>query len=617
MSDNDALERLSKKLDSGTADGHVRRSRLFSRGNHAPAAWQVAEAQAPRKPLFKMKTLELFFLGSLAFFVIAVGIAGLIIFSGSNTVSTKNVDINVTGPTEIGAGSTLSLQIVITNRNAVPMQLTDLIVEFPQGTRSDVDVSRDLPRIRESIGTIQPGASVNRTIRATVFGTAGNDLSVKASAEYRVPSSNAVFVAETTYIAKINQAPAAITVDALKEAVSGQMATLSITLTSNAPQILSDVLLIAEYPPGFAFDSSTPAPVSRSSVWSLGDVEPGGKRTITIKGVFTGEDGDSRVLHLTAGTKKANTDDAIVAPLATSELALTVTKPFISVALTMGGDVNETHTIQRGKEVTGSVTWVNNLPVRVQNVQITLSLDGAILDRASVKAQDGFYSSNNTSVLWSKSTDPRLADVAPGDSETLPFSFMTLPLSSGTFRNPQIKLSVNVEGLRQSETNVPVTVRSSASTDLFVASDLALISSLSHAGGTGPIPPKSDTETTYTVSWTVSNSVNALANVSASAVLPSYVRFINSSASSGVSYNASSRVVTWTVGDVAAAQAKTASFQIGFTPSLSQVGNLPVLVSDQRVYGYDRFVRGGVEGTSPQLTSGAAYPQPQNGIVVP
>lgn len=616
MSDNDALERLSKKLDSGTSDGHVRRSRLFSRGNHAPAAWQAGDARPPRKPLFEMKTLELFFAGSLAFFVIAVGIAGLIIFSGSNTVSTKNVDINVTGPTEIGAGSTLSLQVVITNRNAVPMQLTDLIVEFPQGTRSDIDVSRDLPRIRESIGTIQPGASVNRTIRATVFGTAGNDLTVRASAEYRVPSSNAIFVAETKYIAKINQAPAAITVDALKEAVSGQMATFSITLTSNAPQILSDVLLIAEYPPGFSFDSSSPNPASRSSVWSLGDVEPGGKRTITIKGVFTGEDGDSRVLHLTAGTKKANTDDTIVAPLATSELALTVTKPFISVALNLAGDVDDTHTIQRGKEVTGTVTWVNNLPVRVQNVQITLSFDGAILDRASVKAQDGFYSSNNTSILWSKSTDPRLADVAPGDSETLPFSFMTLPLSSGTFRNPQIKLSVNVEGLRQSETNVPVTVRSSAATDLFVASDLALTSSLSHAGGTGPIPPKADTETTYTVSWTASNSVNALANVSASAVLPSYVRFINSPAS-GVSYNASSRVVTWNVGDVAAAQAKTASFQIGFTPSLSQVGSLPVLISDQRVYGYDRFVRGGVEGTALQLTSGAAYPQPQNGIVVP
>jgi hypothetical protein len=189
MPDDSALERLSKKLDSGRAPAEMRRAGLFSRGakSKVPSAWENEKKEdfpimAPRKKRPRV-TLEMIFAGSLAFFVLAIVAAGLILFSGHNTISTKNVDVSVTGPAEISAGSTLSMQVVITNRNAVPMELTDLIVEFPTGTRSDTDVSKDLPRIREPIGTIKPGESINRTVRATVFGEAGTTVSIKASAE--------------------------------------------------------------------------------------------------------------------------------------------------------------------------------------------------------------------------------------------------------------------------------------------------------------------------------------------------------------------------------------------------------------------------------------------------
>lgn len=617
MSDNSALENLSKKLDSGTADGKVRRSPLFSRGSSAPKAWQKKEggAASPLKHLHRMRLPEMLFGGAVVFFFLAIGIATVILFAGNNTISTKNVDIQVTGPTEIGAGSTLSLQVVITNRNAVPMQLTDLIVEFPVGTRSDTDISRDLPRIRESLGTIRPGESVNRTIRAVVFGQSGQDLSVKASAEYRVPSSNAIFVSDTTYVAKINQAPAAITIDALKEAVSGQEVTFSVSVTSNAPGILKDMLLVATYPPGFSFKSSKPSPAAGTAAWSLGDIESGGTRTVEIKGVFAGEDGESRVLRFNAGTKKIDQTDAIVAPLASSELSLTVTKPFVSVALSLEGATSDTHRIVRGKEVQGQVRWTNNLPVKVQNVAITLSLDGAILDRGSVKVQEGFYSSGNSSILWSKETDPNLADVAPGASETFTFSFNTLPPSQGDFKNSTIHLSVNVQAERQSESNVPVIVQASAVTDAVVGTDITLSPSMTHVSG--PIAPKADTETVYTVTWIVLNSANALANTSVSAVLPSYVRFIGAGAGSNISFNSSGRIVTWSIGDIAGGQSKNASFQVGFTPSLSQVGNVPTVVGSQRVSAYDRFIRGQVEGAAGPLTTGSVSASPSGGVVVP
>lgn len=617
MSDNGALENLSKKLDSGLVDGSIHRSTLFSRSSRAPKGWQKQEGGdvSTRPKGRRMKIPEILFGGSVIFFFLAVAVAGVILFAGNNTISTKNVDVQVTGPTEIGAGSTLSLQVVITNRNAVPMELTDLIIEFPAGTRSDTDISRELPRIRESLGTIKSGESINRTIRAVVFGESGQDLAIKASAEYRVPSSNAIFVSETTYVTKVNQSPASITIDALKEAVSGQPVTFSVSVVSNAPGVLKDMLLVANYPPGFSFESSKPAPTVGTASWALGDIEAGGTRTVEVKGVFVGEDGESRVLRFNTGTQKIDNSDAIIAPLAASELSLTVTKPFVSVALSLEGSTSDTHTIIRGREVRGQVTWTNNLPVKVQNVAITLTLDGAILDRSTVQAEKGFYSSNNSSILWSKATNPNLSNVAPGDSETLSFSFKTLPLNKGDFKNSTVRLSVNVEAERQSESNVPVIVKSSATTNAVVATDVTLSPSITNMAG--PVSPKADKETTYTVTWIILNSANALANTSVSAILPSYVRFIAPEAGSNISFNASGRIVTWTIGDVAGGQTKNASFKVGMTPSLTQVGNVPTIVGSQRVSAYDRFVRGQIEATAGPLTTGSASGVPSGGVVVP
>ena len=148
-------------------------------GVRAPHVFQGDMRPAPKRR-GRFSIVEILFAGSLTFFVVAVVASSLLLFSCNNTVSTKNVDIRVTGPTEIDAGNTVSLQVVVTNRNAVPMELTDMIVEFPPGTRSDVDVTRELPRIRESIGTISPGESINRTMRAIAFGEADTDFVVKA-----------------------------------------------------------------------------------------------------------------------------------------------------------------------------------------------------------------------------------------------------------------------------------------------------------------------------------------------------------------------------------------------------------------------------------------------------
>ncbi len=621
MPDNGALERLSKKLNSKDTGDETQRARLFPKAQPAPGAWHEDAAPVEtnifmaRKPRFNV--FRIVFIGSAAFFVLALAVAAYLFFSGQNTVSTKNVDVQVAGPTQIRAGDTLSLQIIVTNHNTVPMQLTDLVVEFPPGTRSDTDVSVSLPRIRESIGTINPGESINRTVNAVLFGASGAVETVQASAEYRVPSSNAVFVSDTTYTTRISESPAAIAVAAPAQVVSGQSSTIAATVTSNSPQVLSNMLLIATYPPGFSFTSATPAPAFGTTVWKLGDIEPAGTRTITINGVFTGEDGDQRVITFTSGNQNASSSQSVAAPLATGEADFTVTKPFISTDVALNGSVADVHTIQRGATVQGTIDWTNNLPVAVQSLAITLSLKGQIIDQGTVHPVQGFYSSANSTITWDSSTLPALANVAPGASGTLTFSFATLPLSRGTFRSPTVNFSVNVSANRQSEGNVPGTVTATASTQAMVATNLALGASL--ASVSGPVPPKVNTETVYTVTLNLTNSANDIANAVVTGILPTYVRFIGNPtpSSENVTYDSQQGTVSWSPGSLNAGSSRTVSFQVGVTPSVSQVAQVPVVMRDIHATAYDRFVQDTVSADAPVVDTDSGSSLAGRGVVVP
>lgn len=596
----------------------VRRSPIPEDHTTAPTGWH--EEVTPQRAKPRLRTIEIVFLSSLAFFVLAAGGAALLFFSGTNTVSTKNVAINVAGPTSIRAGDTLTLQIVVTNKNTVPMELTDLVVEYPSGTRSEPDVSVELPRVRESLGTIDPGASVNRTERSVIFGTAGTVATVKISVEYRVPSSNAIFHSETMYSVPVSASPASINVSSLSEVVSGQSVSMTVTVASNVQDPLSKMLLVATYPPGFSFTSATPKPISGSTVWNLGDIEPSGKRTITITGTFTGDDGDKRVMHFTAGTASATAVNTIAAPLATADTEVTVARPFVAASLALDGDQAATHVIRRGVPVRVDVAWQNNLPVPISNLEIDVKLDGAILNRQSVAAPKGFFRSADNTVVFSTETDPTYASIPAGASGVASFTFSTMPPGLGVYRNPSVGISVTVTGRRLSDANVPETITSSAQATAEVATDLALNSTLSRTGpftNTGPIPPKADHETTYTVTWTLANSQNAVANASVSATLPSYVRFMNQvTGGEPVTYNAVGGIVTWSAGDLAEGTVRTVSFQIGVTPSLSQVGNAPTIVADQRAAALDRFTGGQIEVTALPITTQTGTTL-QMGAVVP
>lgn len=633
MADEDLtrIENLKRRMYSRETEQlrGVREHKLYQTDEGARTDWEhgalpkVTE-NARRSPL------KIFLSFSVVFFLVAAGYAAYLYFGGSNVVSSANIGVSIAGPVSIRGGEKLSLEIAVENRNATPLEVADLLVEFPDGTRNPEDLSKELLRTREGLGDVASGAVIKKNISAVLFGEERAVKDIKLTIEYRVPGSNAIFYKESSYQVVISSAPLSVVVEAPKEANSGQDMTLTVTVSSNSTDTVQGVLLKADYPSGFSFKSATPKPSKDDRIWKLGDIKSGSTRTFTIRGSLSGENLDTRVFRFEIGIASTKDDTVIATPFSSITEEISIAKPFIGLSIAANGSSDDKVAISSGKPVRIDLSYVNNLLVPVSNVEITLVLSGSALDKTSVTAESGFYRSVDNTIIWNKSTNQKLSLIPPGEGGTVSVTLASIPLSGGVtnLRNPEIFLAGSVKGQRNESGSVPESVISSVKRTLQIQSDVALSSRLLYYSGpfknTGPMPPKAEKETTYTVVMTITNGSNDLNDVIVTAPLPSYVRFIQGTAEESISFSAVGGMVTWNVGALKAGTGfgsfpKQASFQIGFIPSVSQIGKTPVLVNSMILSGTDRFTNTSLKLEQPalntRLTSDASAKQADDIVV--
>ena len=590
--------------------------------------WKRAEpllqrsSVAPQSIRFTRTLIRWLVYASAAFFVGAAGFFAYYFFlgGGSTPVSPGNIDISVSGPLQVASGSPTELQVAVVNRNRAGLELADLVIKYPDGTRSPVDLSTNLKEQRISLGNIEAGGRRQGTVSAVFAGVEGDRGEIMIDLEYRLDGSSSIFVATTKYQIVFASSPLSISIEGNNETVSGQPIEFKVNIASNSESAVKDVLLNVNTPFGFSISYSDPPAqkVSGGSFWALGDIAPGSKKVITIRGVVSGESGDERVFRFTAGTRADPKATTVTTALADYAHHVTVSRPFLGLAISVNKDsVGGSAVVAPGETVNVTVAWENNLSTEVTDAVIVARLDGVEIDGASVHSSDGFYRSTDRVILWDKTTTHgALSRLASGAKGTLSFSFQ-VPANDvlADVRNPSLSLSVHAAGKRISENGVPETLQSTANQNIRLASDLQLIAQglyySNPFGSSGPMPPKSNTETTYALVFSLTNTTNTIKDGVVTATLPPYVRWVGvySPSTENITFNQNDSTMTWKVGDVAAgvgvngALPKQAAIQIGFTPSTSQIGQQPVLIRDVILRGKDEATGVSVTRTADDVTT--------------
>jgi hypothetical protein len=555
-----------------------------------------------------------FFLGAAGFFVYYFTLGG-----GSLPASPDNVDIVISGPPQVEGGAPSQFQLVVTNRNKVPLELADIVITYPKGTRSPSDFSTDLPNQRISLGTIEPGGKRQGTVSAVLAGQGGQRESLKVDVEYHVSGSNAIFVASSNYAINFSSSPLTVTVDGNSQAISGQPVSLTVNVATNGNAPVRDVVMKADFPFGFKFASATPKP-SKDGFWALGDLSPGQKRSITIQGALTGGTGDSRVFHFSAGTRSDISRTSLDTVLADTSFNAAISQPFLGLTVAINDSTKSGVVVSPGDKVTVAVQYANNLTTPIQNAIVVARLSGLEIDGSTVKTTDGFFRSADDSVFWDKTTTNGVfSTLAPGARGTVAFSF-TMPSGEAlkNYTNPHLDVTVNAAGNRIAESGVPEVLQATARQSVSLASDLQLIANglyyTNPFGSSGPMPPKAGAETTYALVFTVRNTTNKITNAVLTASLPPYVRWVGvySPASENVKFNQANGTVTWTLGDIEPnvglgdTPPRQAAIAVGFTPSTSQIGQQPSLLQNIVLKGLDASTTAPVTRTVDDITTNIA-----------
>ena len=608
--DLNRLEELKSKLFSKNYQTKIEHRDGFSASQKRTVmdVWdtkdQLISDKYDREDRLMMKTsfFRKFFIFSISVFVISLGYAAYVFFIGGNTVSNNNIDISIVGNSFTAGGEVLPIVVGITNKNNTPLELADLVMQYPKG--SSVDASSDTENFRESLGTIAAGAVVNKNLTPILFGEQGSTRTIKISLEYRVAGSNAIFVKDKTYDVVINSTPINLSVDSPPTVSPNQSITLNVKTTLNSTTTVPKILVRMDYPIGFQFISAVPAPSFGNNVWNLGDLAPGAEHDISVTGQMVGVfNGDQKTFNVSTGSQSDSNKSVIGVVFNSMQQNITVQKPFVDASLYINGVSQNQYAIDTKTPINAEIRYVNNLDTKVDDVQVQVKISGNAFDRKTINGQRGFYDSSKNIITWDKNSVNGFKELNTGDSGSLDFSLSSLSLFSaagGLLSNPTINLEIDISG-KQADSGFSVNnLTNSTSATVNIISDVGFSDKAFYYSGpftnTGPIPPKVEKPTTYTITWSLSNTANSISNVQVNSTIPPWVTFVGAISPTGedLTYNPATQEIVWNAdriqkGAGITGEARSVSFQVSLSPSLSQLNTSPVILNDAILTGHDDF----------------------------
>ncbi len=580
-------------------------------------AWQpLPPEKQPRIRLEAESFFKKILIGSVLFFVLSGAIVTFVLLGGFNILSVHNVDIALAGPVSIPGGEQFNLDVTIFNRNNTDFTTGTVTIEYPQGARDPKNPAQTVTREKKDIGPLVSGKSTTVQTSALLYGEENSVQTINVIFEYTTSSTKTPIVKEKVYQVALSAAPITLRVETLKETNAGQKVPITISIESNSNTDLSNVLVTTEYPFGFEFQSAVPAALADNRTWLFPTLSPGEKKKITIDGKFQGQDGEERVIRFMVGSQSTESATTIDTTYASVVQSIAIRKPFIGISMSVNGDSRPDYALPGAGGGGISIDWKNNVPARIADLEITAKIIGNVLDRSRIVPRSGFYRSIDNTIIWNKQNDPRLALVDPGDNGDVSFSFETISenqLFSGQYLSPSVQIEISVSGKRLSESQVPEEVTSSITRTVKVSTQPRIAADAYYSSGpirnTGPVPPRVEVLTTFTIAWNVSNPLNNLTGASVVATLPQNVQWKNQSSPTTevVQYIADTRQVVWQVGQVRAgtgiggAPARQLLFQVELLPSANQVGQILPLTGRIELEATDAFTNSSLSATTDSM----------------
>lgn len=538
-----------------------------------------------------------------AFFAVVffASLIGFLVFSNLSGDSFTNdrVIFKIDPPLSVVSGQESVYTIIITNNEKVNLYDLNIDLKYPddfQYVSSTPEASGE-KKNAWSMGVLRVGETVKIELTAKIVASLGSVHNLSGILSFKPENINSEFQQKVSLDLGVNASVISLNVSGPDKLLSNQNGEYVVTLRNVGLETLENIEVVADYPQGFVFSSSSLQAKSGSNgTWEINDLATSTEgststdKKITISGNFSGiSESGNQEIRFKVNLKKSS--DWI---LQAEQSAITnVVKDQLKLTLVINGS-GEDQPVGFGELLIYTASFKNTGHEDLKNIELTAHLDSDILDWDSLK-DSALGKKSGNSLIWTGKQVSQLLSLRPGEEGSISWQIRVRDYDS--LRGEDIgKLSV--ESYLEAKTTAVgnessvsgKTITNSVNSDLSLEAGARYYNEDNIALGAGPIKPQVGQASSYNVSLKLGNNIHDISNIEVSATLPAGVSWDNKEDhdTGDVVYNSKTRKLSWTISRLSKrADGAYLNFNISITPKESDSGRVLVLIPEVRLSGKD------------------------------
>lgn len=520
------------------------------------------------------------FLFFIIFLAIIVGIFGLWYWQ-RNIWSKDKITLEIIAPQEVKLAQEVEYIVRYKNNSDTRLDEPELTFEYPSGS---IIIGENPSRVIKGSSDLGDGIYPNEektfSFKARLLGKEGEAKIAKAALSYRPKNLKARYESSTDRTTIITSVPLSLQLLFPQNIEPSKEFRFTTSYLSSLDYSLSDVRIQAEYPNGFEFIESVPKSLEQTE-WKIPVLNKSQSGSIEITGLLSSEINEIKEFR----AKLVIWQEGKFVTLSEAEAKIQLAKP--SIYLRQEINANPEYTALPGDWLHYEIYFKNIGEDALENLSLNCKLEGDAFDFQTIKSDRGISHAGDNSVSFDWKKIPTLKYLAPMDEGKVDF-FIGLKDDLGNTKNPALLNKVFIGQLEQDfktkiSSKLEIIQKGYYQDDVF---------------GNSGLPPTVGQTTTYTITWQVKNYYSDATDAKVTAVLPQGIeltgKIFPENETSKFVFDPNSRNIVWSVGDLIRGAGllevgPNISFQIAFTPTASQRGQSPDIITETKITAEDSW----------------------------
>ncbi|MFA6227993.1 MAG: hypothetical protein WC668_02290 [Patescibacteria group bacterium] len=579
----------------------------------------LTRLESNERPLWQ--TIVYTLIAVLAVLLVGAAVIYLILANlNSDTFTNERITFKLEPPISIVSGQEGTYTIIIANRERVNLYDLDIELKYPDTFQlvSSSPVATGDKRNIWNISVLKIGETQKIELRGKIIAPLDSVQTVTGAMTFKPANLNAEFSQKFNLDMGVNASTIILTVSGPDKTLANQGISYTVDLRNVGTEVLNDLEVVAEYPPGFVLSSTTPAAKDgTNNVWSVAklatstDMATSSDQKIIIGGNYSGiVDSGNQEFKVKVNLK--NQSEYI---LQSEQSAVTaVVKDQLSLSVIVNGS-GEDQPVSFGDLLVYTINFKNTGTEDLKNVELTAKVDSQILDWATLSS-DHEGKVNEGIIVWTGKELPSLLNLRPGEEGAVTFQLRVKDLAAISSLDVS-KFSVESSAQAKIKNADGVNAINSKIITNSINSDLSLIAAARYYNednlplGSGPITPQADETSSYNIRLSLTNNLHDIGNIEVSAILPKFVNWDDKENhnTGDFLYNSKTKKLSWRISKLPKSVKDAAiDFNVSIKPTTDDIGRVLILIPEFKLTAKDLETGSDISKTIRAVTTAFSDP---------